>query len=344
MSHLDSRHSSRASAQTQIAPLLRDRVACTRGELDHLPPAGESKTGLRARSGRTPGRSSDSHADLRYRNDAPAARGDAMRRVVLAGIVLTAACGPKRPPPSFAPDPGLVEQIRGLRMSTSTRACPGESFAAGYTAVLKDGSLIPFETRYDEDHPPRLHVVFLQLSSNEATPLEGGGWSAARDPLATAITGFRLTALLKAKPSITTSTVLAPDYSCLQHTFGFRGVGAGASGPQVTVRLGILRSPFYDRLLVAGIEVEDAPPYYLLADARAVPPSDWLIIEARGSRGSRGAEGTAGVAGTNGRPGCPSGAGGPGGAGGNGSGAGPGGPGGGDTDSLPGGGAVPRGT
>ncbi len=237
-----------------------------------------------------------------------------MRRVVLVGIALTAACGPKRPPPSFAPDPGLVEQIRELRMSTSLRSCPGESFGAVYTAVLNDGSLIPFETRYDKDHPPRLHVVFLERSSPDATPLEGGGWSTARDPLATAMTGFRLTASLKAKPSVTTSAVVTPDYTCLQHAFGFRGVGAGASGPQVTVRLGILQSPFYDRLLVAGIEVEEAPPYYLLADARAVPPSDWLIIEARGSRGARGAEGTAGVAGTNGQPGCPGGAGGPGGA------------------------------
>ena len=172
-----------------------------------------------------------------------------MRRVVLVGIVLTAACGPKRPPPSFAPDPGLVEQIRELRMSTSLRACPGESFAAAYTAVLNDGALVPFETRYDEDHPPRLHVVFLERSSPDATPLEGGGWSVTRDPLATAMAGFRLTVSFRAKPSVTTSTVVTPDYSCLQHAFGFRGVGAGASGPQVTVRLGILRSPFYDRLL-----------------------------------------------------------------------------------------------
>src|SRR5881296_543922 len=91
-----------------------------------------------------------------------------MRRVVLAGIALTAACGPKRPPPSFAPDPGLVEQIREVRMSTSIRACPGEAFGAAYTAVLNDGSLVPFETRYDKDNPPRLHVVFLMRSSNEA--------------------------------------------------------------------------------------------------------------------------------------------------------------------------------
>jgi len=66
-----------------------------------------------------------------------------MRRVVTAALIVTAACGPKQPPPSFAPDPGLVEQIREIRMSTSMRACPGEGFGAVYTAVLNDGSLVP---------------------------------------------------------------------------------------------------------------------------------------------------------------------------------------------------------
>ena len=37
-----------------------------------------------------------------------------MRYGVAAVLVLTAACGPKRPPPTFAPDPGLVEQIREI--------------------------------------------------------------------------------------------------------------------------------------------------------------------------------------------------------------------------------------
>src|SRR5881396_2315406 len=209
-----------------------------------------------------------------------------MRQAVVAALIVTIGCGPKQPPPSFAPDPGLVEQIREIRMSTSMRACPGEGFGATYTAVLNDGSLVPFETRYDKDNPPRLHVIFLQRSSNEATPLEGGGWSAARDPLLTAMTGFRLHVSLRAKPGITTSTVITPESSCQQHAFGFSSGGGGASGPQVTVR--------------PGIEVEEAPPFYVLADARAVPPSDWLVVEARGARGSRGAEGTAGIAGTDG--------------------------------------------
>src|SRR5258705_10058488 len=134
-----------------------------------------------------------------------------MRQAVVAALIVTVGCGPKGPPPSFAPDPGLVEQIREIRMSTSMRACPGEGFGAVYTAVLNDGSLVPFETRYDKDSPPRLHVVFLARSSPEATPLEGGGWSTYRDPLPTAINGVRLPLALIAKPNISTLQVLGPD-------------------------------------------------------------------------------------------------------------------------------------
>ena len=199
-----------------------------------------------------------------------------------------------------------------------SQACPGETFGATYTAVLNDGALVPFETRYERKHPPRLHVTFLERTSSEATPLEGGAWAADPDALTSAVTGFRLTASLKAKPSVTTTAALTPDYGCMPHAFGFRGAGAGAPGPQVTVRVGILRSPFFQRLLVAGVEVEDAPPFYVFADANAVPPSDWLVIEARGARGARGTEGEPGSRGAPGAAGCPGGVGGRGGNGGNG--------------------------
>jgi hypothetical protein len=241
-----------------------------------------------------------------------------MRRLFpVVGALVAAACS-HGPPPDFTPDPGLVEQIREIRMVTNPRACPGETFGAQYTAVLNDGALVSFESRYDRKHPPRLHVSFLDRRSDEATPLEGGAWAADPDALTSAVTGFRLTASLKAKPSITTSAVLTPDYACMPHAFGFRGAGAGASGAQVTVRLGILRSPFYERLLVAGVVVEDAPPFFVFADANTVPPSDWLIIESRGARGARGTDGEPGTRGAPGAPGCPGGVGGPGGNGGNG--------------------------
>jgi hypothetical protein len=251
-----------------------------------------------------------------------------MKRLsLIVGAILAAACK-HGPPPDFAPDPGLVAQIREIRTATNTQACPGETFGATYTAVLNDGALVSFDSRYDRKHPPPLHVSFLERSSNEATPLEGGAWAADPDALTSAVTGFRLTATLKAKPSVTTSTVLAPDYGCMPHAFGFRGAGAGASGPQVTARVGILRSPFYPRLLVVGVEVEDAPPFYVFADANAVPPSDWVVIEARGARGVRGTDGAAGTRGAPGAAGCPGAAGGPGGNGGNGGSGGAGGRGG----------------
>src|SRR5437667_33136 len=91
------------------------------------------------------------------------------------------------------------------------------------------------------------------------------------------------------------------------------------------VRLAVLRSPFYDKLFVAGIQVGLAPPFYVLQDAGAVPPADWLVLESRGGRGGTGIAGAKGTDGSAGAAGCPAQPGAPGGNGGNG---GPGGSGG----------------
>jgi hypothetical protein len=227
------------------------------------------------------------------------------------------------PPADFAPDPGLVQQIREIRIDAPPSACPGAAFPVTYTAVLTDGALVPFESRYDKKHPPPLHVIFLQRSSPEATPLENGAWVADRDPMRSVRSGFHLTVGLLQRPSLRATATLEPEYSCLPHAFGFEGVTGdrgqtGEDGPDVTVRLAIVRSPFYERLLVAGIEVANAPPFYTVADANAVAPRDWLILESRGGRGGRGVKGESGVQGGAGAPGCPGGVGGAGGPGGRG--------------------------
>ena len=228
----------------------------------------------------------------------------------LVGLPLLAACS-HQPPPDFAPDAGLVARIRTIEMQAPPAACPGQSFPVTYTAVLDDGSRVPFEARYDKDHPPRLHVVFLDRVSDDATPLEGGGWVAERDPLLTAQTGFRLRAALRANPTLAESATVAPDYDCLGHALSFSGSSGssgrdGGDGPDVTVRLALGRSAFYDRLLVIGVEVGVAPPFYLLADPDAVPPRDWLVVESSGGRAGRGEAGGAGGAGAAGTGGtCP---------------------------------------
>src|SRR5437870_9719437 len=169
-----------------------------------------------------------------------------------------AACS-HAPPPDFAPDPGLIAQVRDLRIvTTQDRACPGGGIQASYEAILADGSRVPFARTYDKKHPPRLHVVFLERSSPDAVSQEDGDWVTNVNPLATAVSGFRLTAALKAKPMVRNTVVIPPDYSCLPHAFSFVGdaggaAQAGSNGPDVVVRLAVLRSPFYDRLLVAAI-------------------------------------------------------------------------------------------
>jgi hypothetical protein len=231
------------------------------------------------------------------------------------------------------PDPGLIARITEIRIDVPPAACPGERIPAAYTAILDDGGEIPFATSYDEDAPPDLHVVFLSRYSVQATALGDGDWTASPDPLVSAVDGFRLRALLRARPSVRAEVVVAPEYGCLDHELEFVGPPggegtAGGPGPNVTVRVGLGASPFVGRLIVAEVTVEDAPPMYLLADADLVPPSDWLRVAALGGRGGRGAHGKEGAAGGAGIPGCPGGPGGAGGAGGDGEAGGDGGPGG----------------
>jgi hypothetical protein len=243
---------------------------------------------------------------------------------------LVAACS-HAPPADFAPDPGLLAHIRDIEITLMQNSvCPGGMIQASYQAVIDDGTRVPFITSYDKKYPPRLHVVFLSYSSPEAGGTQQGNWVTSGDPLASAAHGFRLTATLKAKPSITHTVEVAPDYSCMPHAFAFAGGGGdamqgGLNGPDVIVRLGMGHSPFYEKLLVASVEVGIAPPFYLLYDARTIPPADWLAVESRGGRGGVGSQGTRGRDGRTGASGCPAQAGGPGGDGGDG---GPGAPGG----------------
>ncbi|UCF41981.1 MAG: hypothetical protein JSW43_06585 [Gemmatimonadota bacterium] len=255
-----------------------------------------------------------------------------MQCMTLAAFALVGgvtACGSK-PPPDYAPDPELVAQITGINMRAPGRACPGQSIRADYEAELADGRAVPFSREYDDENPPPLHVVFLRRWSQEAVSQEDGDWNLEDDPLETVMEGFRLTAELKADRSISVTHVVRPDYSCMPHAFRFDGRAGrrgepGGPGPDVLVRLDILSSPFYERLVVASVEVGTAPPFYLFQDADLVPPSDWLVVESRGGHGGRGLDGASGAAGAAGAAGCPGGSGGAGGAGSNG---GPGAPGG----------------
>ena len=238
------------------------------------------------------------------------------RRLFLTPLLLALGCS-HRPPPDFAPDPGLVARITQIRMDAPSVACPGQSFPVSYTAVLNDGALVPFENRYDKKHPPRLHVMFLERTSATATPLENGAWTAERDPLATVTTGFRLSVVLRQKSSLQATTTIEPEY---------RSRCRSAATTTTSWSRSTLNIPEMWRRNSSGIG--NALPFYTVADANVVPPRDWLIIESRGGRGGRGAPGAKGSKGADGQPGCPSADGGPGAPGGRGGSGGQGGRGG----------------
>src|SRR5256886_2803579 len=197
--------------------------------------------------------------------------------------LLLAACS-HAPPEGFAPDPGLVGQIRDIRIVTAyARACPGSTIPTTYEAVLADGSRVPFSRTYDKKHPPRLHVIFLDRESPDGVSQEDGDSLAERDPLATVTTGYRLTATLRANSRITNTVVVPPDYRCMPHTFVFSGDAggpgeAGEPGPGATGRLAPLRSPVFDKPFVARLPGRLAQPVFLLPEAAAVPPPARLRV------------------------------------------------------------------
>jgi len=231
--------------------------------------------------------------------------------LALSAVLLGGACA-HAPPRDLAPDPGLVARIQSIRIiPSSTRACPGSRIAVNYEAVLDDGSRVPFARSYDKQHPRQLHVVFLERESPDAAARGDGDWVADRDPWATVSTGFRLTARLRVRPTLTNTVVLPPDYGCMPHTFTFGGASGviaglrGGDGPDVTVRLARLRSPFYESLYVAGIAVSGGRPVYVLGDASSVAAAGWLNVDSQGGSGGTGNAGPDGMDGTPGAAGCP---------------------------------------
>jgi hypothetical protein len=113
------------------------------------------------------------HDPMRWFRAAPRDLAALRLGVSLCTALHAVACS-HAPPADFAPDPGLVEQIRDIRIIPGDgRACPGAKVPANYEAVLADGSRVPFARSYDKKHPPRLHVVLLNRESPDAVSRAG---------------------------------------------------------------------------------------------------------------------------------------------------------------------------
>ena len=179
-----------------------------------------------------------------------------------------------------APAPLAVERVRSLRiMPAAPSACPGEKIQASYVAVLDNDSTLVIE-------PDQLSA--LDRDGISAAPERSGAWSTETDPLLTARSGFVLRARLRDKLSVATQVVVSPDYTCPQDFV--------RQGADLTVRVGQLRSPFYDSLIVIAVTAGSGPPTHIVLDgAKATRPA--VDLWAAGETGRPGTPGPTGGAG-----------------------------------------------
>jgi hypothetical protein len=163
-------------------------------------------------------------------------------RVGLFGLVTSLACasgGPTRRPSTTR------TEIRSLSIvPASPNACPGEVIMARYVATTSDGNRAALNAG---------DLAILDRSGTNVVTRADGAWQTDANPLASAATGFRLHAALKSDSSVRADTVVTPTYACDKRPIDMRG-SASASG-NAFIRLGVLRSPFHDSIVVASLEV-----------------------------------------------------------------------------------------
>src|SRR2546427_9975721 len=81
--------------------------------------------------------------------------------------LLPAACS-HAPPEGLAPDPGLVGQIRNIRIVTAyARASPGSTIPTTYEAVLAGHSRAPCSRTQAANHPPALPEILPDRGAPE---------------------------------------------------------------------------------------------------------------------------------------------------------------------------------
>src|SRR5215831_13385027 len=213
------------------------------------------------------------------------------RLVTFAALAFAWSCASASGSALGGADSKLITFARGLNvLPASSRACPGQVVGAKYEVRIAGGANLPL-TESD--------VATLIRRGTAAEPSRNGEWQTSADPLASAATGFRLSAALARDTTVKGDTVLVPRYGCRPATWD---LGGGPVGQQAHVRLGTLRTPFYDSVVVAALEVSGRAPVVAL-----LGPDNWhqgaIRVNAAGKDGRAGSRGGAGEMGSECSPG-----------------------------------------
>jgi len=179
------------------------------------------------------------------------------------------------------------EPFRAISIIPATsKACPGEIIATRYEATTAVGGRITLTGA---------NLQLVERSGTSVNARSDGNWVADADPLSSAMTGFRLHAALKGDSTIRADTMVVPTYHCPQRPIIV---------PAAYIRLGVMRSPFYDSIVVAAVELNGGTSQVIV-----LGPDDMkggtIRVDASGRDGRPGARGRNGVNGASCEPGQP---------------------------------------
>jgi hypothetical protein len=213
----------------------------------------------------------------------PTGRESVVAVAVVFANLAVASCGAR---PTSATPP-ISRDIRSLSIiPASASACPGHVIASEYVARLADGSRVSLGQ-------PELSL--LAREGTAAEPQDDGAWRATTNPLASAVTGFRLSATLRADSSVHADTVVAPTYGCASSSISLAAIDS-RDGPTAYVRLGTFRTPFADSIVVAVVEAPGRGPSVFVLGPKEMRSGAIKVdasgrVGAAGRAGSRGSDG-----------------------------------------------------
>ncbi|UQA61758.1 hypothetical protein [Polyangium aurulentum] len=267
-----------------------------------------------------------------------------IRKIGLAALAALApalaACGPSH----AQIDPRNVVNVTVRPASGQLLYCPGDEFQVEVVAKLKDGTTCSNVDgnrgclgKDDQVIAPEL----VRIGGSSGVPLRQPGaflWAPNPDPLATADSGMTLRGWLegvvegKTVKSMEGEALLRPVYECQQQgiytiLISGRAGDDGRPGPEVTVAITTLSTPFYPNAALIRVEWQGTREYFISPSAdkpvRIISKGQDGLPGVPGQDGAKGRDGknaeqecAKGEDGGNGAPGQPGGPGGDGGPGG----------------------------
>jgi hypothetical protein len=162
----------------------------------------------------------------------------------------------------------------------AARVCPGDPIGAKYIGHFPDGT---------QSELSASDVKQISTSDAAATMGRDGNWQTSTNPMASVLTGFRLSVTLARDTSIRGDTVVAPAIDCFHPDVKLSPSGRFQT-THAYVRLGTFPTPFYDSVVVAVVEVESRA-----LTVRVLTPSEMrsgtIKVSAVGANGANGRSG-----------------------------------------------------